>query len=58
MPFAAVINDALDKFVERMAYAGAAVVNARQLRMFPEIKYDVDDVFDVDKIANLAAVLI
>ena len=41
-----------------MAYAGAAVVNARQLRMFPEIKYDVDDVFDVDKIANLAAVLI
>ena len=26
--------------------------------MFPEIKYDVDDVFDVDKIANLAAVLI
>ena len=55
MPFAAVINDALDKFVERMAYAGAAVVNARQLRMFPEIKYDVDDVFDVDKIANLAS---
>lgn len=58
MPFAAVIDDALDKFVERMAYAGTAVVNARQLRMFPEIKYDVNDVFNVDEVANLAAVFV
>lgn len=58
MAFAAIVDDALDKFIERMTDAGTAVIDARQLRMFPEIEDDIDDVVDIDEIADLAAVFI
>lgn len=41
-----------------MTDAGTAVIDARQLRMFPEIEDDIDDVVDIDEIADLAAVFI
>lgn len=58
MALAAIIDDALDEFIERMANAGTAVVDARQIRMFPEIEDDVDYIVDVDEVAYLAAVFI
>lgn len=58
MAFAAIVDDALDEFIERMTDAGTAVIDARQLRMFPEIEDDIDDVVDIDEIADLAAVFI
>ena len=58
MAFAAIVDDALDEFIERMTDAGTAVIDARQLRMFPEIEDDIDDVVDIDEIADLAAIFI
>lgn len=55
--FAHGLDDGLSYFLVAVRMAGAAVVDAGRAVVFPEPEIDADDVFDVDEVAALLAVL-